>query len=71
MAMPPVRLLALSIAVSPNSLEQSAVADFARRIYAKSFARYPKLADVKANMRCRLLAHSDKSAPRQKWSLTE
>jgi alkylresorcinol/alkylpyrone synthase len=49
MAPPPVTLLGLATAVPPNQLEQSAVADFARRIYAKSFARYPKLADVFAN----------------------
>ena len=46
MASLPVTMLALATAVPPNKLEQSAVADFARRIYAKSFARYPKLADV-------------------------
>lgn len=49
MASPPVTLLALATAVPPNKLEQSAVADRARRIYAKSFTRYPKLADVFAN----------------------
>src|SRR5450759_1717709 len=49
MASPPVTLLALATAVPPNTLEQPAVADFARRIYAKSFARYPKLADVFVN----------------------
>ena len=48
MTSPPVTLLALATAVPPNTLEQPAVADFARRIYAKSFARYPKLADVAA-----------------------
>lgn len=46
---PPVTLLALATAVPPHTLEQSAVADFARRIYAKPFARYPKLADVFVN----------------------
>ena len=46
MASTPVTLLALATAVPPHQLEQSEVADFARRIYAKSFARYPKLADV-------------------------
>jgi len=35
--------------VPPNLLEQSAIATVAQRIYAKSFARYPKLADVFAN----------------------
>ena len=49
MASPPVTLLALATALPPNTLEQPAVADFARRIYAKSFARYPKLADVFVN----------------------
>ena len=49
MASPPVTLLALATAVPPNKLEQSAVADLARRIYAKSFTRYPKLADVFVN----------------------
>jgi alkylresorcinol/alkylpyrone synthase len=49
MASPPVTLLALATAVPPHQLEQSAVADFARRIYAKSFSRYPKLADVYVN----------------------
>ena len=49
MASLPVTLLGLATAVPPNHLEQSAVADFARRIYAKSFARYPKLADVFVN----------------------
>jgi alkylresorcinol/alkylpyrone synthase len=42
----PVTLLALATAVPPHQLEQSAVADVARRIYADSFARYPKLANV-------------------------
>ena len=42
-------MLALATAVPPHQLEQSAVADLARRIYAKSFARYPKLADVFVN----------------------
>ncbi len=45
----PVTLLSLATAVPPHILEQSAVADFARRIYAKPFARYPKLADVFVN----------------------
>src|ERR1035438_8868159 len=49
MAPPPVTLLGLATAVPPNQLEQSAVADFAHRIYARSFARYPKLADVFVN----------------------
>lgn len=49
MASPPVTVLALATAVPPHQLEQSAVAAFARRVYAASFARYPKLADVYAN----------------------
>ena len=49
MSSPPVSLLALETAVPPHQLEQSAVADVARRIYAKSFARYPNLADVFVN----------------------
>src|ERR1700690_882560 len=49
MASTPVTLLALGTAGPPHQLEQSAVADFARRIYAKSFTRYPKLADVFVN----------------------
>jgi alkylresorcinol/alkylpyrone synthase len=42
-------LLALATAVPPHILEQSAIAEFARCVYAKSFARFPKLADVYAN----------------------
>lgn len=49
MATVPVSVLGLATAVPPHVLEQSAVADFARRIYATSFARYPKLADVFVN----------------------
>jgi alkylresorcinol/alkylpyrone synthase len=49
MASLPVTLLALATAVPPNLLDQPTVATAARRIYAKSFARYPKLADVFAN----------------------
>ena len=49
MAPLPVTLLALATAVPPHVLEQSAVADFSRRVYAKPFARYPKLADVFIN----------------------
>jgi len=49
MAPLPVTLLGLATAVPPNLLEQSAVADRARRIYAESFVRYPKLADVFVN----------------------
>jgi len=42
-------LLALATAVPPHQLIQSEVADFARRIYARPFARYPKLVDVFVN----------------------
>ena len=49
MAPLPVTLLALATAEPPHVLEQSAVAEFARRVYAKPFARYPKLADVFVN----------------------
>jgi hypothetical protein len=49
MALSPVSVLALATAVPPHRLEQSAVADAARRIYAKSIARYPKLVDVFLN----------------------
>lgn len=49
MAPLPVTLLALETAVPPYVLEQSAVTDFARRVYARPFARYPKLADVFVN----------------------
>ena len=45
----PVSLLALATAVPPHRLEQAAVAEFARRVYARSFARYPRLADVYTN----------------------
>jgi alkylresorcinol/alkylpyrone synthase len=49
MTPPPVTMLSLATAVPPHVLTQSDVADFARRIYAKSFARFPKLADVFVN----------------------
>lgn len=49
MTPPLVTMLSLATAVPPHILEQSAVADFARRIYAKPFARFPKLADVFVN----------------------
>lgn len=45
----PVTMLGLATAVPPHRLDQPAVADVARRIYAGSFARYPKLADVFVN----------------------
>ncbi len=49
MASTPVTMLGLATAVPPHRLEQPAVADVARRIYADSFARHPKLADVFVN----------------------
>jgi alkylresorcinol/alkylpyrone synthase len=49
MTPPPVTMLSLATAVPPHILEQAAVADFARRIYVKPFARFPKLADVFVN----------------------
>jgi alkylresorcinol/alkylpyrone synthase len=49
MAATPVTLLSLTTAVPPHRLEQSEVAQAARRMYAGSFARYPKLADVFVN----------------------
>jgi alkylresorcinol/alkylpyrone synthase len=49
MAATPVTLLSLTTAVPPHRLEQSEVALAARRMYAESFARYPKLADVFVN----------------------
>lgn len=42
-------LLALATAVPPHLLEQSAVAALARRVYARSFTRYPKLAEIYGN----------------------
>ncbi len=49
MAAAPVTVLGLATAVPPHMLEQSAVAGMARRMFATSFARYPKLADVFVN----------------------
>ena len=49
MAVAPVTVLGLATAVPDHVLEQSAVAAAARRIYAKTFTRYPKLADVFLN----------------------
>jgi predicted naringenin-chalcone synthase len=42
-------VLAVATAVPPHELEQRAVADAARQLYARTFARYPKLADVFVN----------------------
>ncbi len=46
---PPVNVLAVATAVPPHKLEQRAVADAACQVYARMFARYPKLADVFIN----------------------
>ena len=45
----PVDVLAVATAVPPHKLEQRAVANAAREVYARTFARYPKLADVFIN----------------------
>jgi alkylresorcinol/alkylpyrone synthase len=45
----PVSVLALSTAVPPHRLDQDDVARRARRIFARSFTRFPQLADVFAN----------------------
>jgi alkylresorcinol/alkylpyrone synthase len=47
---PPVNVLAVATAVPPNKLEQKVVADAARKVYARTFTRYPKLADVFVNV---------------------
>ena len=49
----PVSVLGLATAVPDHVLEQTAVAQVARRIYAKSFARYPRLAEVYRQCRYR------------------
>ena len=46
---PPVNVLAVATALPQHKLEQRAVADAARQAYARTFARYPKLADVFIN----------------------
>src|SRR5205085_2951554 len=46
---PPVNVRAVATAVPPHVIEQRAVADAARQVYARTFARYPKLADVFSN----------------------
>ena len=48
--LPPVDVLAVATAVPANKLEQRAVADAARDAYARTFTRYPKLADVFVNV---------------------
>ena len=46
---PPVNLLAVATAVPPHKLEQRAIADAARQVYGRTFARFPKLVDVFIN----------------------
>ncbi len=46
---PPVNVLAVATAVPPHELDQRAVADAARKVYARTFARFPKLVDVFVN----------------------
>ncbi len=46
---PSVTLLALATAVPPYQLQQPELAALAHRTYAKTFARYPSLADVFVN----------------------
>lgn len=46
---PSVNVLSIATAVPPHQLDQHAVADAARRVYARTFARYPKLAEVFVN----------------------
>ena len=46
---PPVNVLSIATAVPPHQLDQYAVADAARHVYARTFARYPKLAEVFVN----------------------
>ncbi|MBS0532621.1 MAG: type III polyketide synthase [Proteobacteria bacterium] len=49
MPSPQVALMAMATAVPPHRLEQAAIASLARRIYARSLARYPQLAGVYVN----------------------
>ena len=46
---PPVNVLSIATAVPPHRLDQRAVADAARQVYAGTFMRYPKLSEVFAN----------------------
>jgi alkylresorcinol/alkylpyrone synthase len=46
---PPVNVLAVATAVPQHELDQREVADAARHVYARTFARFPKLADVFLN----------------------
>jgi alkylresorcinol/alkylpyrone synthase len=45
----PVSLLSLATVLPPHMIEQAEAADFARRVYADTLARFPKLADVYLN----------------------
>src|SRR5262249_40670708 len=45
----PVNVLSIATAVPQYQLEQRAVADAARKVYARIFTRYPKLGEVFAN----------------------
>jgi hypothetical protein len=44
-----VNVLVVATAVPPHELERRVVFDAARQVYAGTFARYPKLADVFVN----------------------
>lgn len=46
---PPVNVLSIATAVPPHQLDQRSVADAARAVYGRTFARYPKLAEVFVN----------------------
>ncbi|HET7911274.1 MAG TPA: type III polyketide synthase [Pseudolabrys sp.] len=46
---PPVNVLSIATAVPQHQLDQRAVADVARDVYARTFTRYPKLAEVFVN----------------------
>lgn len=46
---PSVNVLSIATAVPPHQIDQQAVAAAARQVYARTFARFPKLADVFIN----------------------
>jgi alkylresorcinol/alkylpyrone synthase len=46
---PPVNVLAVATAVPQYELDQRAVTDAARQVYARTFVRFPQLADVFVN----------------------
>ncbi len=46
---PPVHVLSIATAVPPHQLDQHAVADAAREVYARTFTRFPRLAEVFTN----------------------